>query len=179
MSKLLAPATSRRSIEDLAKNIRRYIGMENDFYIPVIKVVELVIPGIDTGFSYDIVKGYELENDEYAKYYPLDNLLKIRSDVYEAACDDDGRHRFTIAHELGHYFLHNEDVSFSRCDDKINYPIYRDPEWQANTFASAFLMPKHLITGMSVSQISENCKTSYEASYIAYKNAQRASIIRN
>jgi len=48
------------------------------------------------------------------------------------------RDRFTIAHELGHYFLHSEQGEF---------PIiaYRQGstriEWEANWFAAALLMP--------------------------------------
>ncbi|MBP7612186.1 MAG: ImmA/IrrE family metallo-endopeptidase [Paludibacter sp.] len=44
------------------------------------------------------------------------------------------RKRFTIAHELGHILLHNENL----------YPIssYRDKEKEANIFASEFLMPE-------------------------------------
>ncbi|MEW6139775.1 MAG: ImmA/IrrE family metallo-endopeptidase [Thermodesulfobacteriota bacterium] len=53
------------------------------------------------------------------------------------------RDNFTIAHEIGHYFLHfdhknqpsNGPVIFNR------YGSGRD-EWQANRFAAAFLMPK-------------------------------------
>jgi Zn-dependent peptidase ImmA (M78 family) len=47
------------------------------------------------------------------------------------------RKRFTIAHELGHILLHNEN----------NFPIssYRDKEKEANVFASEFLMPENEI----------------------------------
>jgi Zn-dependent peptidase ImmA (M78 family) len=52
------------------------------------------------------------------------------------------RDNFTIAHELGHYFLHydhknngNQQVVFARYGSDIF-------EWQANRFAAAFLMPR-------------------------------------
>lgn len=47
------------------------------------------------------------------------------------------RKRFTIAHELGHILMHNEN----------NFPIssYRDKEKEANLFASEFLMPQESI----------------------------------
>jgi Zn-dependent peptidase ImmA (M78 family) len=49
------------------------------------------------------------------------------------------RDRFTIAHELGHYFLHSEQgripiVAFRKGSTRI--------EWEANWFAAALLMPK-------------------------------------
>lgn len=47
------------------------------------------------------------------------------------------RKRFTIAHELGHILMHNEN----------NFPIslYREKEKEANQFASEFLMPESSI----------------------------------
>ena len=58
------------------------------------------------------------------------------------------RDNFTIAHELGHLFLHvnfreftegNDPVVFNRdTSDEYEYKY----EWQANRFADAFLMPE-------------------------------------
>ncbi|MGZ0175141.1 MAG: ImmA/IrrE family metallo-endopeptidase, partial [Planctomycetales bacterium] len=49
------------------------------------------------------------------------------------------RDRFTIAHELGHYFLHSDQgeipiVAFRNGSTRI--------EWEANWFAASLLMPK-------------------------------------
>lgn len=57
------------------------------------------------------------------------------------------RRNFTIAHELGHLFLH---MGFKNNEDKWkkqdNTPYYRngnsEAEYQANEFAAAFLMPR-------------------------------------
>ena len=53
------------------------------------------------------------------------------------------RQRFTLAHELGHYFLHRESKQefddnyvFTRAEELSN-PM----EWEANQFAAEFLMP--------------------------------------
>lgn len=50
------------------------------------------------------------------------------------------RHRFTIAHELGHYFLHSQqgNIPLKAGRDGTN----RRVEWEANWFAAAFLMPE-------------------------------------
>jgi Zn-dependent peptidase ImmA (M78 family) len=50
------------------------------------------------------------------------------------------RDRFTVAHELGHYFLHSDQgaepiIAYRRGSTRI--------EWEANWFAAALLMPKH------------------------------------
>lgn len=59
------------------------------------------------------------------------------------------RQRFTLAHELGHYFLHEGEEMFID-GDKTGY-MFRtknDKSWketEANAFAAALLMPKTLI----------------------------------
>jgi len=59
------------------------------------------------------------------------------------------RDNFTIAHELGHYFLHFDH----RCQS-LNGPVIFNrygsgkDEWQANRFAAAFLMPKEEFVNM-------------------------------
>ena len=54
-----------------------------------------------------------------------------------------GRHRFTACHELGHYLLHRK-VAMARVRDD-NHPVYRDAEWQADTFAGGLLLSsRHL-----------------------------------
>ncbi len=54
------------------------------------------------------------------------------------------RDNFTIAHELGHYFLHYDPEA--PVPDNRLVVFYRygsdEFEWQANRFAAAFLMPK-------------------------------------
>jgi Zn-dependent peptidase ImmA (M78 family) len=55
------------------------------------------------------------------------------------------RQRFTIAHELGHFFLHsNKDTFIDYRDNKKD--VMRTPrEKQANMFAAALLMPRYLL----------------------------------
>ncbi|MBN9063922.1 MAG: hypothetical protein BGP06_12975 [Rhizobiales bacterium 65-9] len=64
------------------------------------------------------------------------------------------RDRFTIAHELGHLFLHypiarqvhpNVEMIATRWVDESNED-QRRAEWEANWFAGAFLMPAELFS---------------------------------
>jgi Zn-dependent peptidase ImmA (M78 family) len=62
------------------------------------------------------------------------------------------RRRFTVAHELGHYELHKEqshlfiDKQFIyRSLNSKNTPVNQVMEVEANTFASAILMPTELV----------------------------------
>lgn len=65
------------------------------------------------------------------------------------------RQRFTIAHELGHFILHNSNDPQEVFVDHNTYPLFRDEnsstgasiiEQQANAFAAALLMPERLVT---------------------------------
>lgn len=62
--------------------------------------------------------------------------------VVNQRCADRKRQRFSIAHELGHYFLHQTKVLMSAGDD-----INLDPtvEAEANRFAAELLMPLDLV----------------------------------
>jgi Zn-dependent peptidase ImmA (M78 family) len=65
------------------------------------------------------------------------------------------RKRFTIAHELGHFFLHLGGHDGEFIDDADNLRTVADPdaawtperrkEWEANLFAAALLMPADLV----------------------------------
>jgi Zn-dependent peptidase ImmA (M78 family) len=66
--------------------------------------------------------------------------------------EDKKRIRFTVAHELGHYFLHSKEQPFFI--DKTPKIMYRNnasstgeilKEREANAFAAAILMPHELI----------------------------------
>ena len=59
---------------------------------------------------------------------------------------DEKRERFTIAHELGHLFLHMGYRTNKELWEKQENNIYHrignsEKEYQANEFAAAFLMP--------------------------------------
>ena len=140
--------------------------------IPILHVAECIIPQIDETFVFSVCEPHELQY-EYAKYSPETNELTVRSDVYELAYAGNARQRFTISHELGHYFLHQDVSSFSRCPESIEVPSYMDAEWQANVFASAFLAPARLVRGMTPSEISDKCGISMQAAEISLKNSKR------
>ncbi len=55
------------------------------------------------------------------------------------------RQRFTIAHELGHYFLHPNKQTFVDFRHNEQNVIRSPKERQANQFAAALLMPKQIL----------------------------------
>lgn len=93
------------------------------------------------------------------------NIIRIREDVYNRACEGYGRDRLTIAHELGHILLHQkEDIVLTRSEGTI--PPYMDPEWQANAFAGELLAPFQYIKHMDIFDISTQYGVSIEAASV-------------
>ena len=108
--------------------------------------------------------------DTYGLTNTKKNTLLIREDVYLGAIAGNPRDRFTLCHELGHFLLHTPDrVSFARGE----IPAYRNPEWQANTFAGELMAPYNLTCCMSVEEIMSKCGMSRQAAEIQYKSFRK------
>jgi hypothetical protein len=142
---------SKDSIYGIASNIRSVFQLDGP-YVPIDNIYE-VLPALLPGFNYEIIPKEEMGDDEGVTY-PSKKLIWIREDVYEGACAGFGRDRFTMAHELGHLFLH-ANVQLSRENTTAPAKIYMDSEWQADTFASGFLIDeKYLATCYSLHEVS-------------------------
>lgn len=173
-NQVMAEPLSSNQIHKIALNIRTLVGLQQSLYFPILEFVESVLPQIDPNFNFCIEERRNM-TDKYAYYDHTKNEMVVRDDVYDMAYANDGRHRFTIAHELGHYILHRNGTKMCRISGNERIAVYLDPEWQANTFASAILMPRHLIDGMTAHEISRYCGTSAQAADIAYKKAKKPS----
>lgn len=83
------------------------------------------------------------ENDSDGFIIKEGNTFVISIDPLQ----DEKRNRFTIAHELGHLFLHmGYKINDQLWAEQDESPYYRngssEKEYQANEFAAALLMPK-------------------------------------
>ena len=159
---------SKASIIKMVREIKEIMGADDDLFFPVTYFLENVLPLIDNEFQYEYVDKKEMPNGTYAFYNPKTNKMTIREDVYEGACKGIGRDRFTIAHEIGHYFLHSDELVVARNEDSI-YKAYIDPEWQANKFAAELLIPSDSTRHMSAHEIAERCGVSLQAAMISKK----------
>lgn len=171
---IFAAPISTAQIEKIAHVIRLKCGLENKLYFPIEAFIEVILPEIYPGFSYDYVSPNEMAFGTYAYFNPYENIMSIREDVYIRACQGEGRDRFTLAHESGHCILNRADMILCRNDVNRTPKPYENPEWQANEFASAILMPRDLIRKFKLTpqEISTRCKTSITASKIAYEKSQ-------
>lgn len=165
----LVPAKSSGAILVSAMEIRRACELQNDFFFPIAKFYEF-IPHFIPGARFEILYREELGND-HGRTFPDAGLIQLREDVYEGACENKPRDRFTLAHELGHLLLHR-GMSLARIDPADPPPIYRNSEWQADKFASYLLIPPHLVGNCSsLHDVVAKFVVSYEAA-----NARRTEI---
>lgn len=101
-------------------------------------------------------------------------ILRVKESIPER-----GRKRFAIAHELGHWVLHEKVSQLLACtsDDMVAQYKASPPEIEANYFASALLMPEFLFRQRTrgnrpsielVKSIAEDFDTSLTAAVLRY-----------
>lgn len=78
------------------------LDLTNELYFPIVEVLE-ILHKFDEDAHFEIVEADELEENEHAVTDIISKTIKIRSDVYEGACNGVGRDRMTIAHEFAHF----------------------------------------------------------------------------
>lgn len=160
------------SIDYIRRNVRwlkKKVGLEYDLYFPILLFVENILPVMVPDFQFEVAPKEEMGN-KHGETYPSKNLIRIREDIYLRAAAGEGRDRLTIAHEVGHLFLH-EDNSIALCrlepGDKLK--PYEDPEWQANAFGGELLASSYLIAGMSRREVERKCGVSAAAASVQLK----------
>ena len=164
-----AVAMSRNKIAEIAQIVRSAVELDDTLYFPVVHFIEIMAAEDSIDFNYELVEVNELAGT-YATTNTSENVMYIREDVYKRAVKGNPRDRFTLCHEIGHYFLHRpETISNARGE----VPRYCDPEWQENTFAGELMAPRNLIKGMTSKEIAEECGMSMTAADIQYKLANR------
>lgn len=133
------PYLAREEIEQRAADVLRRHGLESIPIDPVVLANRLGMAVHNAKFSDDSLVGMIAKRGDKT-------TLLVNSD------DSPFRKRFTIAHELGHHFLHLlEDGEFvdgeaslfrGLGEDQREAPPDRRREIQANLFAAALLMPE-------------------------------------
>jgi len=112
--------------DDIAKKVetfRAQFGLERVPNLPVMDLVEMVLDQRMHLFELVINSFAEMKGAEgYAD--PNGKFMILRDDVYEAACRDDGRARFTVSHELGHMALHTGKTMLARANPSVVYKDY-------------------------------------------------------
>ena len=171
-SHVSAPPMSTRKLLQCAQIVRKAAQKADELFFPVVHFLENFLHQFDEEFRLQILEEQEMPRNVYAYFDPVSDTMTIREDVYERACAGNPRDRFTIAHEIGHFFLHHRGFVLCREQDDKKIPVYCDPEWQANTFAGFLLMPPELVGDLTVNEIARKCGASVTAARIAKKKSQ-------
>ncbi|MGN0606053.1 MAG: ImmA/IrrE family metallo-endopeptidase [Oscillospiraceae bacterium] len=153
--------STRKLIDEIANSVRKMYSVPMPIS-DISKIVEL-IGGV---VKYDDAELSEL-SDGYIKK-TSDGSFEI---CVSSKCSLE-RRNFTVAHEIGHLFLHmgyrtNPELWKSVSDDLVyNRSGQSDEEYQANEFAAAFLMPED--TFVEVLKRNSNGNTVNMASVANY-----------
>ena len=108
-----------------------------------------------------IAKTHNIEIFE-ANLFDISGALRKENDgwkIYVNREDSPQRKRFTIAHELGHYFLHTDEEQefvdghvFTRADAER----YGQRELEANEFAGNLIMPESKVRELAAGEITRD-----------------------
>lgn len=184
----------RREIEAKATRLARQQYPDQVAHlepIPVDHFFEFRLPQlmqIEVGVSADLEFGVEGEARPGTSGRPP--LLLLSERVFMQMTEGMGRARFTGAHECGHGIFHLPEISETLVDNGIpslyrsqEIPRYRDPEWQSNVFAGAFLLPTEAVQafvdrfGASHEQLARRFNVSYAAAEMRLRLMRGAGFI--
>lgn len=179
---------SRNDLRELAMIFREEVGLEDCIYFPIVEYMEQMMPKLFPNFNYEIVPDEDLPKNKHAttEIDIVNNTgtVKIKQSVYDGACEGNGQHRMTIAHEvIGHFIpLCVMGFKLSRSFETDDVPAFRDPEWQAKCLAGEFMIPKHLVKDYSIDQIVKECgvsKLAAKTQRMAFVKEARKSCKKN
>jgi hypothetical protein len=130
------------TIEYLSPELLRKPGS-----FPILHFFDHILPdefGLDCGVT-DLSDGVE------GMTLP-DGQVLVSEETYRRASEGVGRARFTVAHECFHGIQHRDQIQRALVDTgelvlhrRGELKPFLDPEWQANEFAGALLMPRRAI----------------------------------
>jgi len=164
-----ADATSRYKLQEFAKAIRGACRW-NEPWFDIVKFMEIVMVQVFPEFNWEVVPNEELPGLE-GLTLTKEHLIQLPERVYMDAVAGFGRARFSVAHEVAHYLL-IDDNSVALCRSDVKLPAYRKPEWQANTLAAELLVPTDMTVGMGVDEIAWVFGVSFTAAKVHIKIKQ-------
>lgn len=164
MYKYKAEPLSNVDIISLTQHIRKILGCGSDTPLNIVAILEFAMPKMYKQFDISIRNQKEMKVDIHAYTDPNTNQIVIREDIYDRARHGEGRDRFTIAHEIGHYILHNSSLlTLTRVYQNEDIKPYEDVEWQADAFAGELLCPSFAIKNLSIKETAQKYGVSLQA----------------
>lgn len=132
-------------IERTAKLVHQALRVPSHGRIPINWLLEHGLDLIFEDAYFDIEFDSKLGGAEARTSYH-EPLIVVSQTTYDKLERGDPRARMTIAHEVGHLLLHcRRPITMNK---SARYDRHTDPEWQADLFAAALLMPKEAFKKM-------------------------------
>lgn len=149
-----------KEANNLLKSYEKEFRQEINKAVPLEKIAEF---HLDLFFDYDKPKNLNLKDNTLGAIFP-DGKMFINESLVNKNTSE-GRFRFTLAHEIGHWILHQDILNGGSNKNRIN-SLFRKgtvisnkegrtilcrkgdksgAEWQANKFAACLLMPSYLV----------------------------------
>lgn len=129
---------SEHQIERLAKMVRQELGVGPGERLAMQPILEFALDDMIDGAYLAVLSDSEMGGAEGRTDWHQP-VITLSAGTYAALTKGNPRARMTAAHELGHLLMHTrQPVYYYRERTKDNR---LDPEWQADTFAAALLMP--------------------------------------
>ncbi len=139
--------------------------IKNKYEVNVDKILEYLVEKYKVKYNFDMNLGINSSGNEILGKLEINKRKIFITNRLEA---NTPRWRFTLSHEIGHLLLHrNLDIpSFIQdhmdTDEILNWSITNAKdknimrlEWQANSFASSLLLPRHLVYDFIFSKLNE------------------------
>lgn len=165
------PPRSRAEIREVAQMLHRSIRFSAPPF-PIVEFTELVLPRVLEGFSFGVLPIDEMGESVHGSTFPSERLIYLREDVYLGAVAGRGRDRMTLAHEIGHLFLHNTGMHREMPSAQIRR--YEDSEWQANCFGGELLVPDWFVQRAgNPGEIADKCQVSMDAALFAWRTLRK------
>lgn len=172
---LMVTATSTKDLRRFSEQVRAVFVGPSEIEFPVMDVLEFRLQKLLPDYFLRVGDAATMGEDE-GRVHAGESWIMLRQDVYEGAWSNQGRHRFTAAHELGHYLLHR-NVGMARVRED-HQPIYRDAEWQADEFAGGLLMSsRHMTSFVNADDAARKCGMSPEAARVMLAKHSKEAIM--
>lgn len=138
--------------------------------------IENVVPPIKTSKILQ-AKGLKLEYGNFSKEEISGYFDRSKKSILISEKEPYVRQIFTIAHEIGHFLLHNNvDRDVFNRQEALNIDnISKDQEQEANWFAASLLMPEFLVKRFwiqfkTVKQMANIFQVSHATAFYRLKN---------
>lgn len=171
---LKSSPTSIKKLRQIANEIRQEFNV-TDIYFPIVDILDKLC--LEDKLLYLILEDENplFNEGELARYSVNENTIFIKDSVYEEAVDNIGRSRFTLTHELAHYYL-LKVYGFEIIETDEDFEAYENPEWQANTLAAELLIPYDLTKDFTFEELMDKCVVSDECALVELKKRNNIKV---